>query len=324
MDAPSLRATRARHVAFFVIIALLTTMLVACGGNSDDDGDSASDVMPAAAATESGGATAPTGESASEPGQMVSTDGDVSTGGALQQGEGWQQRIIRTANVTLSVVDDQGGVGNALESVRLMATAKGGYVFSSSSYVEQERQFAQITIQVPVDQFDATMNELRSAPFVDEVVREESSSQDVSEEYVDNESRLNALQETQRRFLALLSEAETIEDILRLEQELTDLRAQIETIQGRQNYLDQVTSFSTISVALQPSGVTVRPQTADSDGFSLTSIAERAWDHSSGVIEALLVVAITLAIVGTAILPFALIVWFAYRVYRNRFRGVTS
>jgi hypothetical protein len=324
MNAPSRRATRARHVACFLILALLTPVLVACAGNGDDDSDSASDVMPVAVATSAGAASASSGESASEPGRIASTDGDVTTGGALQQSQGWQQRIIRTANVTLSVVEDQGGVGSALESVRLMATAKGGYVFSSSSYVEQERQFAQITIQVPVDQFDATMNELRGAPFVDEVVREESSSQDVSEEYVDNESRLTALQETQRRFLALLSEADTIEDILRLEQELTDLRAQIETIQGRQNYLDQVTSFSTITVALQPSGAPDTPQTAGGDGFSLTSIAERAWDYSSGVIEALLVVAITLAIVGAAILPFALIVWFAYRIYRTRFRGATS
>lgn len=323
MDARCLRATPSRHIAFSAILAMLSLIFVACGGGESDDDAVGDDSMPVAAPTSIGASAFAASESAPEPGQGDSSDVDEPAGGALRQGQGWQQRIIRTANVTLRVSDDEGGVGGALESVRVMATAKGGYVFSSSSYIEQDGQFAQITIQVPVDQFDATMNDLRSAPFVEEVVREESSTQDVSEEYVDNASRLNALRETERRFLALLSDAESIEDILRLEQELTDLRSQIETIQGRQNYLDQVTSFSTITVALQPSGAPIEPRTAGGDGFSLSSIVERAWDHSRGVIEAFLVVAVTLAIVGTAILPFGLISWFAYRVYRTHFRNAT-
>lgn len=327
MDAPFNLAGRARRYSPILTATLILSMflIAACGGGGGDD-DSNIGVMPGAAETTGSGDAmlAPSSNELSAGGAATPAGG--TTDAARQQAQGWQQRIIRTANVTLTVVDGEGGVGSALESVRVMATAKGGFVFSSSSYIEQERQFAQITIQVPVGQFDSTMNDLRSAPFVEEVVREESSSQDVSEEFVDNESRLNALRETERRFLALLSEAETIEDILRLEQELTDIRSQVETIQGRQNYLEQVTSFSTITVALQPSGETVDPQIAGAgdDGFSITSIAERAWEYSSGAIEALLIVTITLAIVGAAFLPFALVGWFAYRLYRTRFRNATS
>jgi hypothetical protein len=301
-------------------IALSVFLTVACGGSDDDDDDDsfASDQPVAAAtmATTSGMLAPDSGGAAATPAGAMDT--------SRQQTQGWQQRIIRTANLTLKVTDDEGGVGSALESVRVLATAKGGYVFSSSSYTERERQFAQITIQVPVEQFDATMNDLRSAAFVEEVIREESSSQDVSEEFVDNESRLNALRETERRFLALLSEAKSVEDILRLEHELTDIRSQIETIQGRQNYLEQVTAFSTITVALQPSGAPVESQSASGDGFSISSIAERAWEHSRGAIEGILVASITLAIIGAAFLPIAFLCWFAYRVYRTRFRDATS
>jgi hypothetical protein len=327
MDAPFSLAGRARRYSPILTATLILGLFltVACGG-SDSDDDSAIGSVPAAAeSTGSRDAMLVPSSNEMSAGAAATPAGDTSDA-ARQQAQGWQQRVIRTANVTLKVVDGEGGVGGALESVRMMATAKGGFVFASNSYIEQDRQFAQITIQVPVEQFDATMNDLRSAPFVEEVVREESSSQDVSEEFVDNESRLNALRETERRFLALLSEAETVEDILRLEHELTDIRSQIETIQGRQNYLEQVTSFSTITVALQPSGEAVDPQIAGAgdDGFSITSIAERAWEHSSGAIEALLVVTITLAIVGAAFLPFALFGWFVYRLYRTRFRNATS
>ena len=325
MDAPTTIAGRARHFSPILTATLILSLFltVACGGDDDGDDDSGSamDVMPVAqATTATGGSAMDTSASSGESAGAAATPAGDSPADARQPAQGWQQRIIRTANVTLKVVEGEAGVGSALESVRVMATAKGGFVFSSNSYIEQERQFAQITIQVPVEQFDSTMNDLRSAAFVEEVVREESSTQDVSEEFVDNESRLNALRETERRFLALLSEAETVEDILRLEQELTELRSQIETIQGRQNYLEQVTSFSTITVALQPSGEVVEPQIAGSDGFSISNIGERAWDNSRGAIEAILIVTITLTIVGAAVLPVAIVAWLAFRIYRTRFR----
>ncbi|HEX5166534.1 MAG TPA: DUF4349 domain-containing protein [Thermomicrobiales bacterium] len=318
---------RARRISSILAtsIALSLFLTVACGGSGDDDDadNSIANSQPVAAATTAVGSGVMASDPASERTGGAAATSPGETAAVRQQTQGWQQRIIRTANVTLKVSDDGAGVGSALESVRVLATAKGGYVFSSNSYVEQGRQFAQITIQVPVEQFDATMNDLRGAAFVEEVVREESSSQDVSEEFVDNESRLNALRETERRFLALLSEAKSVEDILRLEHELTDIRSQIETIQGRQNYLEQATSFSTITVALQPSGAPTEPQSASGDGFSVSSIAERAWEHSRGAIESILIATITLAIVGAAFLPVAIFCLLAYRVYRNRFRDAT-
>ncbi|MDQ3547303.1 MAG: DUF4349 domain-containing protein [Chloroflexota bacterium] len=327
MVAPFNFAGRARRISAILTFAIVLSvaLTLACGSGNDDDGDSSGDDSEFGAATSASGSAMMAPSSADvQTGGSAPTSASEPSDGALQPAQSWQQRIIRTATVTLKVIDGEGGVSSALESVRVMATAKGGFVFSSNSYIEQERQFAQVTIQVPVEQFDSTMNDLRNAQFVEEVVREESSSQDVSEEFVDNESRMNALRETERRYLALLTEADTIDDILRLEQELTNIRSQVETIQGRQNYLEQVTSFSTITVALQPSGAAVEPQIASNDGFSASSIVERAWDQSRGWIEGILVATITLAIVGAAFLPIAIISWFAYRIYRTRFRDATS
>lgn len=307
-----------RCLRILLLLATATLLLAACGGSSDDDADESGAPVEAAATTAGAAAVddasrtiAPS--AGEEDGAGVAAEEPVSSGGAAVAQENWNQYIIRTASISLSV----GDVGQAMAWVRDTAIAKGGYVFSSSSYLDGDRQFASLTIQVPVDQFDATMNDLRSGALVDEVEREESSSQDVSAEWVDNESRLAALRETQARFLELLGRADTVDDILRLEYELQNVRAQIEQIQGRQNYLEQQTSFSTISVSLAPVGAAVPDDPTPSEGFSLSAIFERAWEHSRGAIEGLLVATITVAIVALAIVPLALLAFVVWRVVRR-------
>ncbi|MGH9174583.1 MAG: DUF4349 domain-containing protein [Vicinamibacterales bacterium] len=322
MDASRISSS-VRRVTFFLIGAVVVGLFltVACGGSNDDDGDDA-DSMPIgemAMATTATGAAAPTAFAESTSGfaaQPTTASDAPASFPDLAAAQPSEQHVIRTATITLSVVDGEGGVGGAMASVRLLAAGKGGFVFASNSYIEQDRQFAQITIRVPVDQFDTTMNDLRSSTFVDEVLREESTSQDVSAEFVDNESRLKALRETELRFLDLLGDADTVDEVLRMEYELSNIRSQIETIQGRQNYLEQATAFSTITVALQPSGAPAEPQRADGD-FFLTRIVESAWNHSRGAIEDILVATLTIAIVAGALLPLALVSWIAYRVYRS-------
>lgn len=300
-----------RLIPILIVVLLVTA---ACGSNDSDEGEAAMDSEMAF--TGAAPATASSAQSAEESASGGATDADQerSRDAAAQQTQAeFDRLVIRTAQINLSVED----VGSAVSSVRDLALTKGGFVFASSSYVADERQYAQVTIKVPAAQFDSTMNDLRNAPFVDEVEREESSSQDVSAEFVDNESRLAVLRETQARFLALLEQAETVEDILRLEYELQNVRSEIEQIQGRQNYLENATELSTITVSLAPAGAPAAPRTA-SGSFSVVDVFERAWEHSRGAIEGSLVVIITLSIYAAFMLPFAIIAWFVYRTIRGR------
>jgi hypothetical protein len=294
------------------LILLIVVLATACGASGDDDDADAGGPQSAAGAVEDR-ASVPgstnAGATAAEP-----AGGSGSAVPDLTAQPNWNRLVIRNASVTLAVND----VGQAINAVRDLALGRGGFVFSSSSYVQDERQYAQITIQVPADQFDQAMNELRSAPYVQKVEQEESTSQDVSAEFVDNESRLKALRETEARFLDLLGRADTVDDILRLEYELSNVRSQIETIQGRQNYLEQVTSFSTISATLVPSGAAPPADGHGARGFSFSHIFETAWDHSRGAIEAAMIAAITTILFGAALLPLAAVLYFAWRLLRGR------
>jgi hypothetical protein len=294
------------------IILVFSMLLTACGGtdNADlpsSDNDSADDV----------GFAAVSGESMNpEPPMLASPvirEADQSESPGTVSGQiAYDRLVIRTAQITLTVDD----VVAATASVRNLASAKSGFVFSSTTYTQQDQQYAQLTLRVPADQFDDTITELRSSPWVIEVLREESSSQDVSAEYVDNESRLSALEETQRRYLALLADATTIESILRLESELTNVRSQIETIKGRQSYLGELTAFSTITVSLRPADAVEEIEDPD-DGFSLARIFQNAWDRSSGALAGLAETTIVVMIFSLSVAPFGILVYIAYRVVRR-------
>lgn len=313
----------------FSIVLLLTLLLAACGGGSsgddDDSAGSAGDV-PATSARTSDGEESEAFESdedgAAGEAEMEAFAGNASAPSYVANQVPFDRLIIRTVTISLTVED----VAQGSNWVRELASRKGGFVFSSNTYVRDESEFAQITIRVPADQLDSTVGELREHDLVIQVDSEESTSQDVSQEYVDNESRLEALEETQRRFLALLSEADTVEEILRIESELTNIRTQIETIKGRQNYLDQMTSFSTVTITMHAEDEDFEED--DEEGGFLARVFGDSWDSASGVIEGLLSGVVTLSLIGLAVLPFALIFYFigrtAYRRYQQPVIHVTS
>jgi DNA repair exonuclease SbcCD ATPase subunit len=85
-----------------------------------------------------------------------------------------------------------------------------------------------------------------------EVQERSETAQDVTEEYVDLQARLESLETARDRLLAIMEDAETTEDLLRAEQQLTQREAEIESIKGRTQYLTQSARLSQISVTLQP------------------------------------------------------------------------
>lgn len=303
-----------RYALLALALLLIMTLFAACGGGDDDseepDDFSTGSELPAAQPTMSAeGAQAEAEEAA---GAAPPSDGSLSN--LVANTSPVDRHVVRQAQLTLTV----GDVEQALVWVRDLAGQRSGFVFGSTSYIEEGYQYAQVTIRVPSDQFEGVLAELRGAPFVVKVEREESSSEDVSAEYVDNESRLKALEATELRLLQLLAQAETIDEILRVEFELNNVRAQIETIKGRQQYLDEMTSFSTISVYLQPDAPDSRPD--DDEDSLIARVFASTWNNAEDFLEGLLVFTLTAGIVIAALSPFGLLAWLVYRLIRRRLR----
>jgi len=103
---------------------------------------------------------------------------------------------------------------------------------------------------VPVDQFETAIRRLRAISV--QVIDENASGEDVTDQFVDLQSQLDNLTATRDRIRTFLEQAKTVEESLRVSQELSVIEAQIEEIQGRMNYLKDRSAFSTITVTIEP------------------------------------------------------------------------
>ena len=160
-----------------------------------------------------------------------------------------QQRIIiRTVDMQLTVSD----VAKALDEVAALAARSGGWVVNSD---RSARHGGFISIRVPAGSLDSAIERLRDLAVM--VESEISTSQDVTDEYVDIQSRLRGMRATEDRLLEIMQQAETVEDALNVQLELSELQTRIEQIEGRIKYLEQTSAYSLVNVALRASPATL-------------------------------------------------------------------
>jgi hypothetical protein len=166
------------------------------------------------------------------------------------------RKIVKTGSVTLEVED----IAETMDEVAEMADELNGYVVSSYKYEYERGVSGHITIRVPFEKFDEAFARLRQLAIA--VPYETTTAEDVTEEYVDLESQLRNLQATEAQYLALLEKAETVEEILKVQKELSNVRGEIEQIEGRMKYLEQTSDTSLIEVTLQETKGLAEPWSA--------------------------------------------------------------
>jgi hypothetical protein len=158
--------------------------------------------------------------------------------------------IIKNAEISLLAADTD----TAIDRTTQIVDDLGGYIISSRIWYEdwgaESYKYSTITIGVPVEAFESTLRRLRGIAV--RVTDENASGKDVTDEFVDLESQLDNLKATRDRIKTFLDQAETVEEALTVNQELTEIEGQIEEIQGRMNYLKDRSSYSTITIHLNP------------------------------------------------------------------------
>jgi len=159
--------------------------------------------------------------------------------------------IVRTGDIALVVSD----VPAAVDLVTTMAADYEGYVVSSRVWKERERLVGFISIRVLAEYFDDAMRALRDLAV--DVTSEHSLSRDVTEEYVDLNAKLTNLEATEAQLLKLMEKAETVEDILDVQRELSRTRGEIEQTKARMQYLERTSATSLINVSLGQSEIDV-------------------------------------------------------------------
>jgi hypothetical protein len=163
-----------------------------------------------------------------------------------------ERLIIRNGNLSM-VVQDTRATQQSIEGMVAAMAGEGAYVVSSQEYGgEQEAApYVEMSIRVPAARFDEVMDRL--AGLAVRVTSRSESGQDVTEEYVDLEARLESLETARQRLLEIMQQASTTKDLLQAEEQLTQREAEIESLKGRKQYLAQSAALASILVELQPS-----------------------------------------------------------------------
>ena len=150
-------------------------------------------------------------------------------------------RIQINGNLSLEVQN----VPAALEQARALVIQYGGSVTSSDSG-DSFNRYANISALIPRDSFYELIGIMKN--IATKVTNENINSNDVTEEFVDIEAKLNVMKETEKRFIALLSETANVEEVMSVERELMRLRGEIDSLEGRMKYLSKTTDNSVLNI----------------------------------------------------------------------------
>ncbi len=227
-------------------------------------------------------------------------------------------KIIRDGRLDLRV--DPGTFGSNTEQIRVIAADLGGYVSQGETRIEEydDDRYAVgwYTMRIPSHRFDEAVGRVE---LLGERVSASLSSQDVTEEYVDLEGRLNYWQQQEAFYSKLMDDATTVNEMIALQAQMQEVLLTIEQIEGRMRYLDSRTDFATLTVGLTeiPSGPATPPVGTDP---TEPGTIQQAFDQAGEVLLATVGFLIVAAAVAIPIGILVLMVYGFLRLFLAAFR----
>lgn len=157
--------------------------------------------------------------------------------------------VIRNADLAIVIADPK----LKMEQISAMAERMGGFVVNSNMYQTtapsgQKVPQGSITIRVPAIKLTEALNQIKADAV--EISYENVYGQDVTQEYVDLQSRLRNLQQAEQQLSEIMDKATETEDVISVFNQLTYYREQIEVVKGQMQYYEQSAALSAISVQL--------------------------------------------------------------------------
>ncbi len=221
----------------YVVTTALAVMLFAAGcgssGSSSNSAkyESAYDTMGASAVYEEA-AMADSSFASNSSGSSVGTVADTS------------RKLITTMNISAET-DDLAAVVSGVES---KVKELGGYIESSNisnnaSYSSRVSKTAGITARIPKNRLDEFVDLVEGST---NITNKSVNVEDVTLSYVDIESRKNSLRTEEKRLLEILESAETVEDVITVEDKLADVRYELESIESQLRSYDNRIDYSTV------------------------------------------------------------------------------
>lgn len=284
-------------VSGIVVIALVAVMILGRHGGSTAPGKvipttipnalpaytnaAAPTTAPAVAARPAGVVPVPAGTTAAASSGSRTASGGASSSDASTvlnaplPPQTVDQKIVRNGSLTITAKD----VTGTQDAIWNIAGAYGGVVITSNTSGTDENIRADIAFRVPSERFRDAMDRVRG--YAVKVEKEQSTAQDVTEEYVDLQARQRTLEATTLQLQSLLGKTTTVDETLRVQAQLNNVQSDLERIKGKINYYDTRTAFSTISVSILPVPPPAKPEPVTPVAtWNFGHSVQEAWNHS--------------------------------------------
>lgn len=221
---------KSRFLSILLILLLSFSLLMAgCGASA----------TKSSTASSSSAHTNEKAELAAGNGANASTNSSNNTSGNTSKPKD-NSKIIKTANVELETKNFDKTVSSILKSV----DDKGGYIQSSTSSNndEADARNANYTVRIPKDYFQDFLTNVGS---LGKITSCSTTGENISSQYYDTQAHIDALKVQEQRLLELLKQSGSLKDMLDIENQLSNVRYQIEslttTIKGWDNQVDYAT-----------------------------------------------------------------------------------
>lgn len=160
------------------------------------------------------------------------------------------RKLIRTVDMSVETTS----YDSALSAIKNQVSESGGYVeyiytYNGSSYSSYTpTRSSDLTLRIPSENLDTFLGAVSD---ICNVIYSNESVTDVTLTYVDLESRITILETEQARLIELLEEAESLEDILTIEERLSEVQYQLESKESQKRTYDNQIDYSTVTLYLQ-------------------------------------------------------------------------
>lgn len=249
------RHQRSRNTGFLAIISAGLFTLAACS-SGDDDAMEASGAYYADAEEEMAYEEA-AADSAAAMDVYQSDDGGSLENVVDTSVE--QRNLIIEMGISIESDDIAASIG----AIRSFATTAGGVITSSNIGLRTERQedgWATIVVRVPPERLDSFLVNLNDPERVGILTSSNTWTQDVTEQLVELDVRIENQRESVARIRELLSEANDLSDVVTLEYELNRRQTELEVQLARQSSLEGRVALSTVTIDLYSPGEAPTPE----------------------------------------------------------------
>jgi hypothetical protein len=225
------------------------------------------------------------------------------------------RKLVRTADLDIAVK----ATSAAADELRQVAGALGGYVGNLGASRAGGVLRYSLTLRVPTARFDDALAAVKKLAV--RIDREQQSVEDATDRHIDLDARLKSLRGTEDELRALLAESRrresSVEDIMKVHEKLTEIRSQVEEVEGKLVAIDKLVALSTLNVTLSPTEA-ARP--VSPEGWNPGDILRSSVRSLVAILHAVTDLAIWLVVVALPVVALLFAVALAGRSLLRRFR----